>query len=140
MAEFIFKEIANTHGRQKEFLIASAATSDEEIWQGVGNPIYPPARAEMDRRSLPYDKNKRAVQLTASDYSKYDMIICMDSNNVRNAKAIFGSDPEGKISKLMQYAGSDADVSDPWYSHKFDVAYDDVYKGCSALFEYLTNK
>lgn len=140
MAEFIFKDIVSKSGLSDSFFISSSATSDEEIWAGVGNPIYPPARAEMERRALPYDKNKRAVRLLKADYSKYDMIICMDNNNVRNARAIFGGDPDSKITKLMSYLGTDADVSDPWYSHKFDVAYDDIYKGCSALFKILTNK
>ena len=137
MAEFIFKDLINKKGIANSFFVASAATSDEEIWGGVGNPIYPPAKAEMDRRGLPYDKNKRAVRLLSEDYNKYDMFICMDANNVRNAYRIFGGDPEGKISKLMSYTGSDTDVSDPWYSHKFDVAYNDIYKGCIALLEYL---
>ena len=138
MAEFIFKDLINKRDVSDSFSVASAATSDEEIWGGVGNPIYPPARAEMDRRGLPYDKNKRAVRLLSTDYNKYDMFICMDTNNVRNAYRIFGADPEGKISKLMSYTGTDADVSDPWYSHKFDVAYNDIYKGCAALLEYLS--
>ena len=27
------------------------------------------------------------------------------------------------------------DVSDPWYTRKFNVAWEDIYAGCTALFE-----
>ena len=137
MAEFIFKRIAADAGRGEEFLVASSATSTEEIWRGVGNPIYPPAARELSRHGIPYDR-REATLLLAEDYEKYDMFIGMDSANIRNMHRIFGSDPEGKISKLMSYTESDADVSDPWYTERFDRAYDDIYAGCAALFKKLT--
>ena len=137
MAEFIFKRIAADAGRSADFLVSSSATSTEEIWRGVGNPIYPPAARELSRHGIPYDR-REATLLLAEDYGRYDMFIGMDSNNIRNMYRIFGSDPDGKISKLMSYTDSDADVSDPWYTERFDRAYADIYAGCAALFEKLT--
>ena len=137
MAEFIFKKIANDAGLADAFLVRSSATSTEEIWQGVGNPIYPPAARELSKNGIPYDR-REATLLLAEDYGKYDMFIGMDSANIRNMHRIFGSDPEGKISKLMSYTGTGADVSDPWYTERFDRAYADIYAGCAALFEKLT--
>ena len=52
MAEFMFKDMTARRGIAKEFEIASAATSTEEIWNGVGNPVYPPAKAELARHGL----------------------------------------------------------------------------------------
>ena len=137
MAEFIFKKIAKDAGLADAFLVRSSATSTEEIWRGVGNPIYPPAARELSRNGIPYDR-REATLLLAEDYGKYDMFVGMDSANIRNMHRIFGSDPEGKISKLMSYTGSDSDVSDPWYTERFDRAYADIYAGCEALFEKLT--
>ena len=136
MAEFIMKDLVKKAGRESEFLIASSATSTEEIWGDVGNPVYPPAARELSRHGLS-SEGKRAVQIKKSDYGKWDMILCMDSNNLRNLHRIFGGDPEGKIRKLMSLAGSDADVSDPWYTGDFAGVYDDIYKGCKALLSEL---
>ncbi len=132
MAEFIFKDMVKKSGREKEFVIASSATSTEEIWNGIGNPVYPPAKAELEKHSISC-KGKRAVQLKKSDYDRYDIFLCMDSHNIDNAVRIFGGDPENKVSKLLK----NRDVSDPWYTERFDVAYRDIYEGCLTLMENL---
>ena len=136
MAEFILKDMVKKKGIENEFLINSCATSTEEIWNGVGNPVYPPARAELLKHGINPD-GKRAVQLKNSDYEKYDMLIAMDNNNIRNMQYIVGSDSENKIFKLMEFTGSNADVADPWYTRNFSVTYDDIFNGCTALLKYL---
>ena len=105
MAEFILKDLAARAGLTDSFSIASAATSSEEIWNGVGNPVYPPARAKLAEHGIDC-AGKRAVQLTRADYDKYDYLIAMDSANVRNMRRILGGDPENKIYKLLYFAGS----------------------------------
>lgn len=137
MAEFIFKDMVKKNGLENEFLIASSATSTEEIWGGIGNPVYPPARAELAKHGISAE-GKRAVQLKKEDYDKYDLFIGMDSANIRNMHRILGGDPDGKIHKLKDYSGSGGDVSDPWYSDRFDIAFFDIYEGCLALFNMLT--
>lgn len=134
MAEFIFKDLAKKRGAADLFSVASSATSTEEIWNGVGNPVYSPARAELEKHGLCCG-DKRAVRLNRSDYEKYDLFIGMDGANVRNMLRIFGGDFCGKIRKLMDYTGRGGDVADPWYSRRFDVAYRDIYEGCAALLE-----
>ena len=137
MAEFIFKDMIKKQGLERDFLVASSATSTEEIWNGIGNPVYPPAKAELKKHGI-IAEGKRAVQLSAADYEKYDLFIGMDSANIRNMHRILGGDPEGKIHKLKEYSGSDGDVSDPWYSDRFDIAFSDIYEGCQALLDRLT--
>lgn len=137
MAEFILKDIIQKQNLTDRFYIASAATSTEEIWNGSGNPVYPPAREELKKHGLSCG-DKRAVQLKREDYEKYDYLIGMDSANIRNMNRILGGDPEGKIYKLLSFAGSDRDVADPWYTGKFDVTYKDIEVGCEALFEYIS--
>lgn len=136
MAEFILKNMVKQKGLQGDFVICSSATSTEEIWNGVGNPVYPPARAVLESHGID-PAGKRAVQLNKSDYEKYDLFIGMDSANIRNMRRIFGGDSKGKIHKLMEYTHSTADVSDPWYTRDFDRCYNDIYKGCKALLESL---
>ena len=132
MAEFIFKKMIKDEGLESEFYVSSSATSTEEI----GNPVYPPARAELSRRGITPD-GKRAVQLRASDYDKYDLFVCMDSYNLRNIKRIFPRDEEGKVKKLMDYTNRGGDVADPWYTDRFDIAYRDIEEGCRGLLEEL---
>ena len=136
MAEFIMKDLVAQKGLSDSFLIASCATSTEEIWNGIGNPVYPPAAAELAKHGLRCD-GKRAVQIRREDYSKYDLFIGMDSANIRNMHRIFGGDPEGKIRKLMDYTERGGDVADPWYSDRFDIAYRDIEEGCHALMKAL---
>ena len=137
MAEFIFKNIVLKNGVEKDFYIESSATSDEEIWNGIGNPVYPPAREELAKHGLKCD-GKRAVRLKKSDYEKFDLFVCMDSNNFRNVNRIFRNDPDCKVHKLMDYTSRGGDVADPWYSDKFDVAYNDILEGCECLYKFLT--
>jgi len=136
MAEFILKDLVSKAGFSQRFFIASAATSTEEIWNGVGNPVYPPARAKLKEHGIDCG-GKRAVQLQRSDYDKYDYLIGMDSANIRNMHRILGGDPDRKVYKLLSFAGSQRDVADPWYTGDFDSAYDDIAEGCGGLFEQL---
>ncbi len=136
MAEFIFKRMLEEKALSENFYVASSATSTEEIWGGLGNPMYSPAKAELKKHGISCD-GKRAVQLRRSDYDKYDLFIGMDSANIRNMTRILGSDPDGKIRKLMDYTARPGDVADPWYSDRFDITYRDIYEGCEALLETL---
>lgn len=136
MAEFVLKDMVKQKGLQKDFVICSSATSTEEIFNGVGNPVYPPAKAVLEAQGICLS-GKRAVQLKASDYDKYDLFIGMDSANIKNMNRILGGDKSGKIHKLLEYANSLADVSDPWYTRDFNRCYNDIYKGCKALLEVL---
>ncbi len=136
MAELIFKRMASDKGLSDRFEVSSCATSTEEIVNGIGNPIYPPARAELLLHGL-CDDNKRAVRLRRDDYDKYELFVGMDGANIRNMMRIFGDDPEGKIKKLMNYTARGGDVADHWYSGRFDIAYRDIYDGCEGLLSSL---
>ena len=136
MAEFIFRKIIRESETNLHFLVESSATSTEEIWGDVGNPVYPPAKAELLKHGITCD-GKHAVQLKKSDYEKYDIFVAMDCMNVRNIMRIFGKDPQNKVCKLMDFTERGGDVADPWYTRRFDVTYTDIFEGCTALFDYI---
>ena len=138
MAEFVFRKMITERNLAHKYSVASSATSTEEIWGNVGNPVYPPARAELKKHSIECG-DKRAVQLKLSDYEKYDLFVGMDSRNIANMQRMLGGDPENKIRKLMDYTPRGGDVADPWYTDRFDVAYRDIYDGCAALLDTLEN-
>ncbi len=135
MAEFIMKKIVRNDGLENEFEIASAATSTEEL----GNPVYPMARAELAKHGIGCP-GKTARQLTADDYNNYDMIIGMDTNNLRNIKKILGRDEQKKVSLLLDYTESPRDIADPWYTRDFSAAWSDIYSGCEALYKKLSDE
>ena len=136
MAEFIFKNIVEENGMSNNFLVSSTATSDEEIWNGIGNPIYPPAAEQLKKNNIPFTQ-RQATRLKRSDYNAYDIFVCMDSRNIANARRIFGGDTENKVHRLLDFTAEPRDVSDPWYSRDFDTAYKDILSGCKALFKSL---
>ncbi len=132
MAEFIMKDLVKKAGLEKEFFIASAATSTEEI----GNPVYPPARRRLAQAGISCD-GKHAVQLTKKDYEKYDYIIGMEQVNIRNIMRIVGDDPQKKVYRLLDFTGQPGDIADPWYSGDFDTTYEQVLAGCEGLLKEL---
>jgi len=128
MAEFVMKDLVKKAGLEEQFLIESAATSTEEI----GNSVYPPARQKLAEHGISC-KGKIARQMNSSDYNRYDLLIGMDSWNIRNMNRICGGDPEGKIHMLMDYTSRPGEVADPWYTDNFEATWQDVLEGCQAL-------
>ncbi|MBR1741128.1 MAG: low molecular weight phosphotyrosine protein phosphatase, partial [Lachnospiraceae bacterium] len=114
------------------FLIESKATSTEEL----GNSPHPGTVRKLREVGVPMEPH-RAEQMRRSDYEKYDYLIGMDGWNRRNIMCIIGEDPDGKVSLLLEHAGSSRDIADPWYSGNFDQTYEDVLEGCRALLEEL---
>ena len=126
------KRLVKEKGADDRFYIESAATSTEEL----GNPVYPPARRKMAEHGISCS-GKTARQMTKADYDRYDYIVAMDKNNLRNMIKFVGSDPLGKVSLLMDHTDRPGDVADPWYTGDFETTWIDVNEGCARLFEKL---
>ena len=124
MGEYILKDMVARRGLESEFEIDSAAVSREEI----GNPVYPPARRELQRRGVPCGGH-RARQVTMEDYRHFDRICYMDESNARFLARLLPRDPD-KIRPLL-----DRDVADPWYTGDFAQTYEDLVEGCQKLLE-----
>ena len=135
MAEFILKALVKARGLEDRYYIESAAVSTEE----TGNPIYPPAKRCLTQHGVPFDNGKRARQVTAADYDRFDRIVCMDASNLRWLRRIIPEDPEGKIHLMMSYAGKGRDVADPWYTGDFETAFQDILEGCEAMLNPLNS-
>lgn len=87
MAEFVMKDLVKKSGREKEFEIASAATSREEI----GNDIHHGTQNVLREKNVPF-ASRRAVQMTQNDYRYYDLIVAMDKENLWGINRIIGFD------------------------------------------------
>ncbi len=127
MAEFVMKDLVAKAGRSGDFAIASAAVSREEL----GNPVYPPARRELQKHGISC-AGHAAHQITPAELEAYDRIYYMDASNARYLRRLFGSKAD-KCRPLLP-----RDVSDPWYTGDFTQTWEDVLEGCTRILEELT--
>ena len=132
MAEFVMKHLVHKAGRDSEFVIDSAATSTEEI----GNGMHRGTVQKLREQGVPFTDH-RARQITAADYEKYDYLIGMDEENIFNMQRRWNGDPQGKVHLLLNYCGCSDEVADPWYTGNFDATWADVYAGCAAMLDQL---
>ena len=129
-AEVVLKQMAEEAGR-RDLRVASAAATREEI----GNDIYPPMKKAL--AAAGYACPPHAVrQTTRQDYDAWDLLIGMDEENLWDMKRIYGGDPKGKISLLMDWAGQPGrEIDDPWYTRDFTGVLKQVEEGCRGLLE-----
>ncbi|MBE5800702.1 MAG: low molecular weight phosphotyrosine protein phosphatase [Clostridiales bacterium] len=132
MAEFVFKDMLQKRGLSQRCHVESAATSFEE----VGNPVHPGTRRILSQHGISC-AGKTARRMTAQDYQDFDYLIGMDSGNLRAMRTICCGDPDGKISKVLDFCGDPSDVADPWYTGDFQATWRDINRGLSALMEQL---
>lgn len=135
MAEMVMKDLVHKAGLDKNFTIDSAATSTEEI----GNGMHYGTVSKLREMGIPFT-NHRARQITLADYSEYDYLIGMDSENLYYMNRRWSNDPDNKVHLLLDFSGRNRDVADPWYTGDFDATYRDVLEGCTALLELLKSK
>ena len=132
MAQYVMQDLVNKQGLSGGFYIDSAATSTEEI----GNGVHYGTRGKLKEKGIPLG-NHRAVQLRRADYDQYDYILGMDQWNRKNMMRILREDPEGKVSLLLDFTDFPRDIADPWYTGNFDITYEDILEGCQALLAYI---
>ncbi len=132
MAEFVFRDMVQKQELGDRFSVASAATSTEEL----GNPVHPGTQRRLAREGIS-TRGKTAVQLTRRDYQRYDYLIGMEQRNLSGMLRILGSDPAGKVHRLLDFTDRPRDIADPWYTGDFDRTYDDVVEGCRGLLAHL---
>lgn len=135
MAQCVMQHLVDERGIAGQFEIDSAATTNEEI----GMPIYPPARDKLKAEGVPIVAH-RARRVEQREHAAWDYIVCMDDENIRHLRRIFGADNMGNVRKLLSYVGESGNVADPWYTGDFDAAYDDVTRGCEALLKVAVDR
>ncbi len=133
MAEFVMRDMIERAGLSNCMVVASSATSNEEI----GNDTHPGTKRVLDAHGIAHPR-RAAVRLCAADYDTYDLFVGMDAENIRNMRRILNGDAQEKVHKLLEYAeGSNTDsaanVADPWYTGDFETTYADIERGCEAL-------
>jgi protein-tyrosine phosphatase len=130
LAEAALKAEAERIGLEVE--VESAGTGD---WH-LGHPPDPRAAAVAERNGIDLS-GKRARQVTAEDFRRFDHIVALDLQNLRNLEAMRPSGAKAELSLLLDHVpGREGQpVADPYYgddSH-FDETWRDVTEGARAL-------
>ena len=133
MAEFVMKDLVQKAGLSHQIQVDSAATSSEEI----GNSIHYGTRRKLQEKGIPFDDH-RARRMTKRDYETYDLLIGMETMNIRNMMRITQGDPLHKISRILDHTPHPRDIDDPWYTGNFDITYEQIREGCEALLQKLS--
>ena len=127
LARYLMQDLVDKEWLTHEFEIDSAATSTEEI----GNGVYPPVRKMLNEAGIDC-RDHHAKQMTRRDYEHYDLLIGMDTWNLRNMQRICGGDPDGKMHLLTEWSDG-GEIDDPWYTRDFRTAWDQIEAGCKGL-------
>ncbi len=129
-AEAIFRVQAKGRGLE----IDSAGTSG---WHD-GNPSDPRASAEAARRGIDmsYIRSRKVVP---EDFSRFDLIVAMDSQNLQDLTAMQPARSKAHLAKLLDYAPEIGipDVPDPYYEDNFPEVLDMIETACGRLLEAL---
>ena len=132
MAEFVMKDMVHRAGLENAITVDSKACRRDEL----GSDTYYGTKNKLREVGIPFTPRK-ARQITYADYESYDLIIGMDRENMRDLERLTKGDPHGKVHLLMEIAGENREVADPWYTDDFDATYRDIEKGCTALLNKL---
>ncbi|WP_434648558.1 low molecular weight protein-tyrosine-phosphatase [Pseudomonas sp. D1-2] len=110
-AEGILRHKLREAGLQEQVEVASAGTGD---WH-VGKAPDKRSMAAALRRG--YDLSaQRARQVTRADFATYDLILAMDSSNLRNLKVLQPADARAELDLfLRRYEAELDEVPDPYY-------------------------
>ena len=135
MAEFVMKDLVQKANLQDKIYIESAATSTEEL----GNGMHRGTVTKLRQENIPFT-NHRARQITVQDYNNFDYLVGMDEENLYYMNKRWSNDPDNKISLLLEFANLTRDIADPWYTGNFDKTYIDIQMGCQALLEKIKER
>ena len=84
--------------------------------------------------------NQRARQIKESDLDYFDLILTMDSENLKDAIRLTKNDHQkAKIRLLLdcKYPGKHLIVPDPYYTDLFEESYELIKGGCEAFITQL---
>ena len=132
----VLRNMVSKRLKEEKIIVSSAAATREEI----GNDIYPPMKKALLNKDYVLFPHA-AQQTTGADYRSWDYIIAMDEENLWDLNRIYGGDPEGKISLLLDWAGQKGrEIEDPWYTRNFDRVLGQIEEGCDGIIRFLLDR
>lgn len=130
MAEALFRDLVEKENVSDKITVDSAATSS---WH-IGDPPHRGTLSILNKYNVS-SEGLIGRQLSKQDFDKFEYIIAMDENNVKNIYEITGQPNHPKIFRLLDLTNHKKDVPDPYYTGDFQETYDLVTEGCQSLLE-----
>ncbi|HEY2465718.1 MAG TPA: low molecular weight protein-tyrosine-phosphatase [Steroidobacteraceae bacterium] len=111
-AEGVLRNLAGKEAPQLALEIDSAGTADYHI----GAPPDPRSQRAALRRGIDIS-GLRARQVTLSDFARFDLILAMDRENLRELQALNPRGSRAVVKLFLEYAPERNldDVPDPYY-------------------------
>lgn len=134
MAEFLLKNMVAQMNQAGQFQICSAGTNADIGWD-----MHQGSKKKLTEVGVPFSP-RTARQLLPKDYENFDYLLCMESMNVNDALEIIGKDPESKVVRLLDFSNNPRDIADPWFTHDYDTAYEDILEGINGFLSTLSLK
>lgn len=137
LAKSVFRQVVREAGMENRFVIDSAGTSAYHIGEG------PDARTVATARERGVEVDHVARQIHQTDFERFDYILVMDRENLRNVARLRDRvAPDAEVSLLRAWdpeGGAHAEVPDPWFGAEdgFAEVHDIVERSCRALFEHI---
>ena len=98
MAQSVMQNFINQSGLGGRVSVDAVATHADEI----GSPPYYETQRVLKEQKVPLVAH-RAVQVTPADYERYDLILCMDDENMRSLGRIFRGKDMAKVKFLLEF-------------------------------------
>ncbi|KAG0140204.1 hypothetical protein CROQUDRAFT_69553 [Cronartium quercuum f. sp. fusiforme G11] len=122
MAEAVFADIVKKNGLSANFpRIESAGTAGYHVGERPDERTV----AVCQKHNVPV--SSRAQQLKTEDFYDYDLILGMDSANLRNIRSVMPSNSKATVKLFGEY-GDGKIVDDPYYGSNDGFAV--VYEQC----------
>ncbi|MHB1168413.1 MAG: low molecular weight protein-tyrosine-phosphatase [Longimicrobiales bacterium] len=137
LAKSVFRQIVREAGLDDRFDVDAAGTSAYHIGDG------PDARTVATAQARGLEVEHSARQVHATDFERFDYIVVMDRENLRNTERVrdrAGHDREVLLLRSFDPEANGADeVPDPWFGGEegFIEVQDMIERSCRALFEHV---
>ncbi len=133
-AHGILREMARAEGRA--LVVDSAGTGN---WHEGARPD-PRTRAAARACGVGLS-DLRARQVSAADFTRFDLILAMDESNRRDLERLRPAGAETPVHLLLDYApGPEREVPDPYLGGGFDEVFALVETACRALLDTLEQR
>lgn len=139
MAEAIFRRDVKEAGYADRIIVDSAGTGD---WH-IGKPPHHGTQDILTTNQISFE-GMYARQVNRTDFSEFDYIIAMDTQNKRDLEQLrqqTGSE-EPTIKLMLDFVSNTTlrDVPDPYYTGNFEEVYEMITEGSRNLLAHIIEK
>lgn len=134
MAEAVFRDLVKKEQLTDKIKVDSAGTAG---WH-IGKVPHEGTRAKLDEKEVSY-AGMKGRQVTQADFSKFDYLIAMDDQNIKDLQSTLKLADESNLAKLTDFLKSENEgyVPDPYHTGDFDYTYQLVFEGSTNLLTHI---